>query len=234
MNRGLHVKGQFIDSVGIISPLIGDIKQSVRQTDFEGWLLCDGGEVPINQYQELYDLIGNTFGTALTEGNFILPNAQGRVLGTATSNTSTQEGLSIRCVGETDGEEEHTLIISELPAHNHGIIDPGHIHGITDIGHSHTYINTPNTQNTDNAFSTEQAADNSQSSQNTSSSTTGITINSAFTGITTANTGNSDPHNIMQPTLFIGNTFIYSGVADSRKQYVCSVEDQTIQPCLLD
>ncbi len=38
----------------------------------------------------------------------------------------------------------------------------------------------------------------------------------------------------MQPTLTIGNTFIYSGVADKRKKYICSIEDYVIQPCELE
>ena len=282
MNRGLHVNGQFIDSIGIISPMIGDIKQSVRATDFEGWLLCDGGEVSIYQYADLYSLIGDTFGSA-SSGFFKLPDTRGRVLG----NVQQSTGTSYYCVGDETGTETHTLTIDEMPEHNHGITDPGHAHVITDPGHAHATTDPGHnhTGTTDSAgdhthssnavggqgnygltiadgTNTSSATDSSQgelnvwtvpgalsintngahthtftSNTNTTgvsvnTNTTGVSVNTNTTGITTQNTGGSLPHNNMQPTLFIGNTFMYSGVRDSRKTYVCSVEEQTIQPCL--
>jgi microcystin-dependent protein len=79
-------------------------------------------------------------------------------------------------------------------------------------GHTHSYINNTNDQSTDNAFSTETAADQVDLNQTTGSSTTGITINTKTTGITVNNAGSSNPHNNMQPTVFIGHVFIYSGL----------------------
>jgi hypothetical protein len=38
------------------------------------------------------------------------------------------------------------------------------------------------------------------------------TTGSSVTGITINNTGGGGAHNIMQPTIFIGNVFIYSGL----------------------
>ena len=242
-NRGIHAKGQVIDSVGIISPLVGDIKQSIRATDYEGWLLCDGGEISIYQYAELYSLMGDTFGSA-TAGFFKLPDTRGRVLG----NVQQSTGTSYYCVGDTTGTETHTLTIPEMPTHDHGITDPGHAHAITDPSHAHA-ITDPSHSHTylgvgsqGAASGLDNVAENSPRPTETSGSsttgisinanTTGITVNTNTTGITTQNTGGSEAHNNMQPTFFIGNTFMYSGVRDSRKTYVCSVEEQTIQPCL--
>jgi microcystin-dependent protein len=169
--------------------------------------------------------VARCFGSA-APGFFKLPDARGRVLGTVQQSP----GTSYYCVGNSTGEEEHTLTIPEMPTHNHGITDPGHAHAITDPTHSHTYLGV----NTQGAMSggDNVAENNPRPTEISGSSATGISINTNTTGITTQNTGGNLPHNNMQPTLFIGNTFIYSGVRDSRKQYVCTVEEQTIQPCV--
>jgi microcystin-dependent protein len=63
-------------------------------------------------------------------------------------------------------------------------------------------VNNVNDQGHDNVFNSETAADEVDLAATTGTSTTGITIN---------NTGGGLPHNNMQPTLFIGNVFIYAG-----------------------
>lgn len=40
-------------------------------------------------------------------------------------------------VDATGGANTVALVTAELPAHNHGVIDPGHTHTITDPGHTH-------------------------------------------------------------------------------------------------
>lgn len=59
--------------------------------------------------------------------------------------------------------------------------------------HTHGYTNNTNDQGTDNAFNTQTAADNADLSA------------------TTTATGGGLVHNIMQPTLFLGNMFVYAG-----------------------
>jgi microcystin-dependent protein len=77
---------------------------------------------------------------------------------------------------------------------------PVHSHGVTDPGHTHSYTNNTNDQ-TVSALPGEVAADQTDLTATTVSSTTGITINNA---------GGGGAHNNMQPTLFIGNTFIFA------------------------
>ncbi len=60
------------------------------------------------------------------------PDFRGRVVGVAGQGT----GLSSRAIGETIGEEKHTLTIGEMPNHNHG--GGNHRHGGVGIPYSNT------------------------------------------------------------------------------------------------
>src|SRR6478609_3451518 len=77
----------------------------------KGWALCDGQLLPINQNQGLFSLLGTTYGG---DGrvNFGLPNLQGRV------PIHMGSGHSL---GETGGEQAHTLTSSEMPQHLHSV-----------------------------------------------------------------------------------------------------------------
>lgn len=156
--------------------------------DHIGWMKCDGRSLSTAQYNLLFQVIGYQFGGS--GSSFNLPNPAGGVVGV----TGQRSGTSLYGPGQDVGEEKHQLTIPEMPAHAHSITDPGH---------AHSYVNQQNDQNTDNAFATETAADQADLSQTTGTSTTGITINS---------TGGDQPHNTIQPTLFMGNMFIYSGI----------------------
>src|SRR4030095_3387751 len=74
-----------------------------------GWALCNGQFLPINQNQALFSLLGTTFG-GNGQTNFALPNLQGK--------TPIHVGQGF-VLGQTGGEQAHTLTISELPVHVH-------------------------------------------------------------------------------------------------------------------
>src|SRR5437773_1270032 len=75
----------------------------------QGWALCNGQLLSINQNQALFSLLGTTYGG---DGrvNFGLPNLQGR---------APMHMGSSHTLGERGGEQAHTLSISEIPTHTH-------------------------------------------------------------------------------------------------------------------
>ncbi|MBS1512093.1 MAG: phage tail protein [Bacteroidetes bacterium] len=78
------------------------------------WAQCNGQVMNISQNQALFALLGTQFG-----GNgvttFNLPDLRGRTpIGAGNAPYGTQYN-----VGAVGGEENHTLTVSEMPAHNH-------------------------------------------------------------------------------------------------------------------
>lgn len=211
--------------------MVGDTKTSMVRDDHLGWLKCDGRELLKSEYVTLYAVLGDSFGVASSPDKFVLPDALGRVMGLigqALPNADPSSNVWVD--GDICGEETHTLTIAEMPAHNHDIcggqlntdnsVDPSdngytsfdgiHNHTITDPGHAHSYVN--NINNAAEFTGNGNAAADDDISQTTGSATTGISIqNSVSHRHQIASNGGSLPHNNMQPTLFLGNLFIFSG-----------------------
>jgi microcystin-dependent protein len=74
-----------------------------------GWAQCNGQLLPINQNQALFSLMGTMYG-GNGQTNFGLPDLRGRV---------PMHSGGAHTQGERSGEESHTLIAGELPAHTH-------------------------------------------------------------------------------------------------------------------
>jgi len=93
----------------VAEPFLSEIR--IMSFDFapKGWALANGQLLPINQNQALFALLGTTFGG---DGrvNFALPDLRGRV--------PIQVG-SGHTLGETGGEQAHTLSIAEMSEHIH-------------------------------------------------------------------------------------------------------------------
>jgi microcystin-dependent protein len=209
-----------------LRPTVGDQKMTFADVDHMGWMKCDGRSLSRTTYALLFNVIGSTFG-ADDSSSFRLPDFRGTVPGIAGQPTfSNAANPTSYALGDKTGEQLHVLTIGEMPAHTHGSsnvtgdsngngltgISGEHTHTINDPGHTHTYFNQPNVQGCDNAFNTESAADNVNVNQTSGSNVTGISINSAGNHQhTIGSTGGGAAHNNMQPTLFGGNMFIYSG-----------------------
>ena len=86
-----------------------------------GWNFCprataraDGQLLAISTNSALFSLLGTTFGG---DGRvtFALPDLRGR----APIHNGTGTGLSPRALGETSGSEANTVLVANMPAHNH-------------------------------------------------------------------------------------------------------------------
>jgi microcystin-dependent protein len=215
---------------------VGEYKWSARSNDYGNWYVCDGRSLPIEQYNELYQVIGTSFGSN-DATSFKIPDLRGRVMGCIGSGV----GLTPRSIGDKLGSETHTLTSNEMPSHSHtGITDSNgshnhsgatsnaglHSHIITDPGHTHTQTTINDDFNNSGANPPGFTADSAGTVtwNNINSSTTGITVNSngvhshSILGdgthahnLNINSTGGGLPHNNMQPTTFAGNVFIYIG-----------------------
>ena len=75
-----------------------------------GSLPCDGREVSRREYWELFQAVGTTYGAGDGSTTFNLPNLESRtIIGESDSYS----------LGETGGEEKHTLTVDEMPSHDH-------------------------------------------------------------------------------------------------------------------
>jgi len=92
-------------------PFLGEIRLMSFSYAPQGWALCNGQFLPINQNQALFSLLGTTYG-----GNgvitFALPDLRGRV--------PVHVGNS-HVLGERAGAEAVTLTVNQVPGHTHGV-----------------------------------------------------------------------------------------------------------------
>jgi microcystin-dependent protein len=133
---------QPIDSVpyAINATPSGAVMDFAGATAPAGWLLCDGSAVSRATYPALFTVIGTTYGAGNGTTTFNVPDLRGRVTVAADPNQVNTTGIT--AVGQTGGEQFHTLTVAEMPSHTHAVTDPGHAHGVNDPGHSHG-VNDP-------------------------------------------------------------------------------------------
>jgi len=184
-------------------PTVGDTKLSLVGSDHIGWLICDGRTLNVKDFYYLYEVIGTTYGTTAST-TFKLPNPAGRVLGVIGSGV----GLTTRAAGSNVGAETHTLTIAEMPTHNHpGSSNMNSTTGIT-LNNSNSAASTAS-HNVRGVMS-PIAADDSTCADGANANLSLLDPGHTHT-LVMSNQGGSTAHNNMQPTLFVGNMFIYSG-----------------------
>lgn len=165
------------------NPFLSEIRVMSFGFAPRGWALCNGQLLPINQNQALFSLLGTTYG-GNGQTNFGLPNLQGRVpMHTGNGHT----------LGESAGEQAHTLTISELPTH------------------IHTAMASPTSDNTNVAIPTGNFLASPLSQTYTPAAGLG-----AMNPTTLSNAGGSQAHLNMQPFLTLNFCIALQGIFPSQ------------------
>jgi microcystin-dependent protein len=205
--------------------ITGEVKAIAFTTIPAGWLACDGSAVGRTTYAALFAAIGTTWGAGDGSTTFNLPDFRDMVLVGSSPGSLTGNRNTARTLGQTGGEESHTQLVTEMPAHSHTITDPGHTHSIaaetvpvsiSDPGHSHgissngsLIAQSPATCLTGgfDAGGT-YAPCTGYGSVSVNTAYTGITASGTYpatntasttTGITVNDTGGGSAFNVMQP-----------------------------------
>ena len=95
-------------------PFVGEIRIFAGNFAPTGWAMCNGQLLPISQNTALFSLLGTFYGGD-GKSTFALPNLEG----SAPIHQGQGPGLSDYFLGQTGGENNVTLLTTEIPAHNH-------------------------------------------------------------------------------------------------------------------
>jgi microcystin-dependent protein len=102
-----------------MDPFIGQIMLWPVPWVPEGWQLCDGSLLPIQQYEALYSLLGTRYGGNGTT-TFGVPDLRNRVpTGTTSASAPLQQGGSPTTQISTIASGAVTLNVNNLPSHTH-------------------------------------------------------------------------------------------------------------------
>jgi microcystin-dependent protein len=162
-------------------PFLGQVKLVAFSFAPHGYALCNGQLLPISQNTALFSLLGTTFGGNGTT-TFALPNLQSR--------TPIHSGNGFT-LGQQGGEENHTLILGEMPAHTHLVLG-------------------------DSAEAAQGSPVGNTWSAKAASTPFSASTNTHLNGGALAVTGGGQPHPNLQPYLVINFVIALAGVFPSR------------------
>jgi microcystin-dependent protein len=170
-----------------MEPLIGMIVQFAGNFAPRGWAFCEGQLLSISQNTALFSILGTTYG-GNGQTTFALPDLRGR----ACIHPGQGPGLSNYQLGESGGSESVTLLISNMPAHNHS-------YNASDAGNG-----AP--------LPTGNVLGNPPANIYYAKNAPNVAMNAAVIGMT----GGSQPTSVMQPFLAINWIIALEGIFPSR------------------
>jgi microcystin-dependent protein len=177
------------------TPFLSEIKLMAFNFAPKGWALANGQLLPINQNQALFSLLGTTYGG---DGrvNFALPDLRSRL------PIHMGSGFTL---GQKGGEENHTLIMSEMTQHIHFMRGDG-----TTVATSN--VNTP-------AAGSSLGQTIGVPNQGSNFAANIYSTNSPNANLapqTVGNTGGSQAHSNQQPYLVISFCIALQGIFPSQ------------------
>lgn len=164
------------------TPFLGELRWISFNFAPKGWTFANGQLLLINQNQALFALFGTTYGGD-GRTTFGLPDLRGRAA------ISFGAGFT---QGEKGGEYAHTVIVSEMPGHNH-VLNVSTDNGTTNDPTGAVFANT--------------------GGPNLYGGTSSLT---AVSPGTISNVGGSQPHENKQPYLVINCIVALQGIFPSQ------------------
>ena len=169
-------------------PFVGEIRMFAGNFAPRGWAFCDGQLLAVSQNDALFSLLGTIYGGD-GRTTFGLPDLRGRI----PLHAGTGPGLSARRLGSKSGSEKETLTTNQLASHTHD-------------------------WNANKADATGAAPQGKVLAK-----AVGFRVwetadpNVSLSSRTIANTGGSQPHNNLMPTLCIHFIIALVGIYPSRQ-----------------
>lgn len=185
-----------------MEPFIGLITMFGGNFAPRGWAFCQGQILSIAQNTALFSILGTTYG-GNGQTTFALPDLRGRV----PTGTGQGPGLLLVNQGEMAGSPTNTLLITNMPAHNHTATASGGTAASTSVG----TLQAP-------TAGSLLAQSNQRDAQyiELENAGTAVLLGGNQTNVNIGITGGSQPFSITQPYLGLNFIIALEGIYPSR------------------
>ena len=195
-----------ITPIGVIRLFAGSVAP-------DGWLICNGSTVSRSAYNNLFKVIGTTYGAGNSNTTFTLPDMRGRIPICAGTGTS----LTARTLGSNVGAETVTLSEANMASHTHattvGTQSANHTHsgtsGTVSADHTHGWGRNVGSFGSyglrDGANRSANGTPNTQGATagHTHTTTTGVESANHNHTVTNSSTGGGTAFGIMPPSIVV-------------------------------